>query len=92
VLEDEQRALQELERGLAADDPAFVETFRRRQSRLANARGHRGVRIAALVVAAICVVLVLVGSPAGAIAVAGTAAAVWLTWRFADDIDPQAHP
>jgi Flp pilus assembly protein TadB len=83
VLSDRERnVLHELERRLAADDPAFVRAFTGSTRRLARNRPHRRAARTAIVVAVLFGgFLLLAGSPGAAIAVAGVTGLVWLAWR-----------
>lgn len=94
MLDDRERnALGELERQLATDDPAFVLTFDRHQERMSGPpRRPRATWIAGAVAVAVCVLLLLVGSPAGALVVAVTVSSGWLVWHFSDHLDPHALP
>jgi len=94
VLDDNERnALRELERQLATEDPWFVQTFDRHQERMSDQPRHRHVaRIVLAVALAVCALLLLLGSPIGALAVAVTVASAWLVWRFSSHLDPQSLP
>lgn len=94
MLDDYERdALREVEWQLAIDDPDFVQNFDRYQERMADrSRQRRGARIALAITLVLCTLLLLAGSPAGALAVAMTSAMVWLTWRYSGLLDPQSSP
>lgn len=86
----EQRVLDDLERRLRADDPAFVARFHREQQRLPAAARPSGDRVALVVAAVAGLLLVLLGSPGGALAAVAATGLVWLAWRC--PIRPQDPP
>jgi ABC-type dipeptide/oligopeptide/nickel transport system permease subunit len=94
VLDDyERNALREVEWQLSIEDPCFVRNFDLDQEGRSDRSRHRsGARIALAITLVLCTLLLLVASPAGALAAAGTAALVWLVWRYSSHLDPQSSP
>jgi hypothetical protein len=79
------RTLDELEWHLSLEDPEFVGRFDRGQQRMsARFRHRRGNRIASSVALAVGVLLLLLGTPDGALAAMLTTGLVWLAWRYPD--------
>jgi hypothetical protein len=80
--EHDHRALDELEQNLAREDPDFVGRFRCRQALLGAPVGRRlGDRVAVGVAVTAGVLLLLLGSPGGALAAVLTTGLVWWGWR-----------
>ncbi|MDN5859087.1 MAG: DUF3040 domain-containing protein [Pseudonocardia sp.] len=91
--DDDRNALRELESRLAVEDPAFVQTFGRHQERMSQRlRPQRGARIAMAIAFALGVLLLLLGSPVGALGVTVTVAVVWLFWRCSIHADRRSPP
>ncbi|MCE3556569.1 DUF3040 domain-containing protein [Pseudonocardia sp. RS11V-5] len=84
MLDDhDHHALDELEWQLSLDDPDFVLRFQRDQDQMAEwLRRRRGHRIAVITALTTGVLLVPLGSPAGALAAVLATGLVWMTWRF----------
>ncbi|HYH30146.1 MAG TPA: DUF3040 domain-containing protein [Pseudonocardia sp.] len=89
MLDDrERRALNEVERRLVADDPAFARSFTAYEQRLAAHGGRRrGGRIALTVAAVLCTVTLLAGSLLGAVAITATVWFVWTAWQWSERFD-----
>lgn len=80
--EQDHRTLDELEWNFSMEDPEFVVRFDRGQQRMsARFRQRRGNRIALVVAVVVGVLLMLLGTPAGALAATLTTGLVWLAWR-----------
>ncbi|MBP2369068.1 DUF3040 domain-containing protein [Pseudonocardia parietis] len=87
------RVLDDLERRLCADDPEFVARFHSEQERLPAAGRPSGARIAVVVAAVTGLLLLLLGSPAGALAAVAGTGVVWLAWRYpVRPQDPRGFP
>ncbi|WP_433503688.1 DUF3040 domain-containing protein [Pseudonocardia halophobica] len=81
--EHDHRTLDELEWNLSMEDPEFVVRFDRGQQRMsAQFRHRRGTRIALVIAVSVGVLLLLLGTPAGAVAAMLTTGLVWLAWRY----------
>ncbi|MEU7817472.1 DUF3040 domain-containing protein [Pseudonocardia sp. NPDC049154] len=81
--EHDHRTLDELEWNLSMGDPDFVGRFDRGQQRMsARFRQRRGNRIALLTALSVGVLLLLLGTAAGAVAAMLTTGLVWLAWRY----------
>lgn len=77
----EQQVLHELERRLMVGDPEFARSFQAREQRLPGGR-YRRVAEAAIVVGVLLSALMLVaGSPGGALALAAATVLFW-AWRY----------
>lgn len=81
----EQERLRALERQLLADDPAFTRSFDTRAGQLR--RQHRDSVFTIAIMAAVLLgaLLLLAGSPAGALAFAVAAGLLWLTRQRHND-------
>jgi hypothetical protein len=83
--EHDHRTLDELERNLSMEDPEFVMRFDRGQQRMSSTfRRRRGNRIALTVAVTLGVLLLVLGSPVGAVAAVLSTGLVWLAWRYPD--------
>lgn len=82
----ERKELRELERRLADLDPDFPRTFDARARSLGRPGGGWPGAILACGVAALCVLLLVAGSPGGAVALGTVTAVIWLAlrWRAAE--------
>lgn len=80
--DDDARALRELERGLAADDAAFVRRFEAVRAPTANVLAQivGGLLLGGL--------MLLAGATAGAVAFLGAAGATGWLWWYAHDPGP----
>ncbi|WP_158703557.1 DUF3040 domain-containing protein [Pseudonocardia dioxanivorans] len=79
MLDDhERRTLQDLERQLMAEDVEFSRSFRAHTQHLG--RKHLGVAatVAMAVVIVLCALMVMAGSPVGALAFAALSGVLWL--------------
>jgi type VI protein secretion system component VasF len=93
VLDDHERnALRDVELHLSAEDPGFVQNFDRHQKRMSDSRHRRGARIVLAITLVLCTLLLVVGSPGGALAVAMTTGMGWLSWRYSSHLDPHSLP
>jgi hypothetical protein len=96
VLNDhERRTLREVERQFVVEDPEFARSFATRAQRLERRHLDGGLVKIAIVAAVLLGALMLVaGSPSGALAFAAGAALIWLARQHSNDTrsrSPQ-HP
>ena len=88
MLDDrERRALDEVERHLTADDPAFARSFTAGEQRLQHGEHQGGGTLALVVAAVLGALMLLAGSLLGAVAVAAMVWAIWVTWRWSERFD-----
>lgn len=76
----EWKALREVERGFLTEDPRFAQAFDARAEGLRRAQDGWGMRILVVAGLLLSLLMLVVGSLGGALAVA---AATWLTWQVA---------
>jgi Protein of unknown function (DUF3040) len=82
VLDDhEQESLRDVERGLRAEDPAFVHDFQSRQAKLRGRTVGKGTVIAIVVALLLGGLMLAAGSVGGAILWVVATAVVWAVWR-----------
>lgn len=82
----EQERLRALERQFLADDLGFTRSFDTRAGHLR--RQHRNnalFKIAIMAAVLLGAIMLLAGSPAGAVAFAAAAGLIWLAWRHPND-------
>lgn len=92
MLSDREREeLQDLERRLVADDPAFRRSFDDHAERLGSRRPGAGATTALVAAVLLAALMLLVGSPGGALAAAAATGLVWLAFRYGDGGWPGAR-
>ena len=86
MLSDRERhVLNEVERRLASDDPAFARRFAATVQRLGHGPHRRVARIAIATAVLLGGLLLLAGSAVGALAAVAATGLVWLAWRTCPD-------
>ncbi len=83
----ERKTLREVERDSMADDPAFTRAFQEHQTRLSRRPHRTGAAIAIVAATLLAALLLIAGSPAGALAFATTTGLIWMAWRHSTDTD-----
>jgi len=79
VLDDhERRTLQDLERQLMAEDVEFSRSFRAHTQHLRRKHLGGAATVALAVVIVLCALMVMAGSPVGALAFAALSGVLWL--------------
>lgn len=82
----ERKTLREVELQFLAEDPAFSRSFDTRAQRLQREYVDRAPAKIAIVAAILLgALMLLVGSPAGALGFAGMTGLIWLAWRHSND-------
>jgi len=81
----ERRTLREVERHCMADDPAFTRAFQEQQTRLSRRPQRTGATIAIVAATLLAALLLIAGSPAGALALATATGLIWMAWRHSTD-------
>lgn len=81
----EWKSLCDVERQLLAEDPEFARRFEARQTLLSGHPRKSGARIALIVGLLLTVIMLVAGSPSGALAFAAATSVVWLAWRYFDE-------
>jgi hypothetical protein len=87
VLNDhERKTLREVELQFVAEDPEFAQSFDSRARRLQRKHAD-GVSVKIAIMAAILLdaLMLVVGSPGGALAFAAVTGLIWLAWRHSTD-------
>jgi hypothetical protein len=87
VLSDhEWKTLREVELQFLAEDPEFARSFDTRARQLRRQHAD-GVSVKIAIVAAVLLggLMLVVGSPGGALAFAAMTGLIWLAWRHSDD-------
>ncbi len=77
----ERRTLRELDGRFLADDPEFPRSFDARAQRLGHTPLGGSATLALAVGVLLCVLMLVAGSLAGALAFAAATGAIWLAWR-----------
>jgi hypothetical protein len=87
VLNDhERKTLREVERQFLVEDPEFARSFATRAQRLERRHLDGGlVKIAILAAVLLGALMLVAGSPSGALAFAAGAALIWLARRHSND-------
>jgi hypothetical protein len=81
VLSDHERdRLREVERQLLAEDPEFTRSFATCARRLRRRRLGASVKIAVMAALLLGGLMLMAGSPAGALGFAATVGLIWLAW------------
>lgn len=80
--------LREVERRFLAEDPTFAQAFEVRAQQLGHRPATRSTRVIAGVATALAALLLLLGSPAGALACVVATVLVGWAWRRTGDTRP----
>jgi hypothetical protein len=85
VLSDhEWKSLHELERRLGGEDPEFPRSFEARAKRLDGARSGTAARVMVVLGVLLGALLLVAGSPDGAVAVVFTTGLIWAVRRYSN--------
>jgi len=92
VLSDhERKTLREVERQILAEDPEFTRSFDMGAQRLRRERRDgASVKIAIVTAVLLGALMLMAGSPTGALAFAAATGLIWLAWRHSND--PSRRP
>jgi Protein of unknown function (DUF3040) len=87
VLSDhERKTLREVERQFLAEDPEFTRSFDTSAQHLRREyRDGESVKIAIFAAALLCGLMLVAGSPGGALAFAAVTGLIWLGWRHSNN-------
>ena len=77
----EWRTLREVERRFLTEDPEFTRSFATRAQHLGRAQGCVGIKIFLVAAVLLGALMLVAGSPSGALAFAAVAGLTWLTRR-----------
>lgn len=86
----EWETLRAVEHRFRAEDPHFARIFEARQTRLSRNPHHLGPSIVVAVVMLLAVLMVAVGSWAGALGLVVATALFWVAWRHSGGADQRA--
>ena len=81
----EWRTLREVERRFLTEDPEFTRSFATRAQHLGRAQGCVGIKIFLVAAVLLGALMLVAGSPSGALAFAAGAALIWLARRHSND-------
>lgn len=86
----EWRTLREVERRLLTEDPGFVRSFDARARRLHGGSDRWGLQIFLVAGVLLSLLMLVTGSPGGAVAFAAATGLIWSAWRFSTSPGQQA--
>jgi hypothetical protein len=90
VLSDREReTLREVERRLLIEDPGFARSFEARAQLLPHPTGGLAIKIFLITGLLLSALVLLAGSPGGAVTFAAATGLAWLAWRWAGGMHQQ---
>jgi hypothetical protein len=93
VLSDRERErLREVERRLLIEDPEFARSFEARAQLLPHPTRGFGIKIFLITGLLLSTLVLVAGSPGGAVTFAAATGLAWLVWRWAGTSRPPDDP